>query len=69
MKKLSIIVPVYNTEKHLKKCFDSIINQNNSEIEVVVINDGSTDNSETIIKEYTDKYKDIFKYYKKIILE
>ncbi len=65
MKKLSIIVPVYNTEKHLKKCFDSIINQNNSEIEVVVINDGSTDNSETIIKEYTDKYKDIFKYYKK----
>ena len=65
MKKLSIIVPVYNTEKHLKKCFDSIINQNNSEIEIVVINDGSTDNSETIIKEYTDKYKDIFKYYKK----
>lgn len=65
MKKLSIIVPVYNTEKHLKKCFDSIINQNNSEIEVVVINDGSTDNSEVIIKEYTEQYKDVFKYYKK----
>lgn len=65
MKKLSIIVPVYNTEKHLKKCFDSIINQNNSEIEVVVVNDGSTDNSETIINKYTNKYKDVFKYYKK----
>ena len=65
MKKLSIIIPVYNTEKHLKKCFDSIINQNNSEIEVVVVNDGSTDNSEAIIKEYTSKYKDLFTYYKK----
>ena len=65
MKKLSIIVPVYNTEKHLKKCFDSIINQNNSEIEVVVVNDGSTDNSEVIIKEYISKYKDVFTYYKK----
>ena len=65
MKKLSIIIPVYNTEKHLKKCFDSIINQNNSEIEVVVVNDGSTDNSEVIIKEYTSKYKDVFTYYKK----
>lgn len=65
MKKLSIIIPVYNTEKHLKKCFDSIINQNNSEIEVVVVNDGSTDNSEVIIKEYISKYKDVFTYYKK----
>lgn len=65
MKKLSIIIPVYNTEKHLKKCFDSIINQNNSEIEVVIVNDGSTDNSEVIIKEYTSKYKDVFTYYKK----
>ena len=66
MKKLSIIVPVYNTEKHLKKCFDSIINQNNSEIEVVVVNDGSTDNSEAIIKEYTRIYLHTIK---KIILE
>lgn len=65
MKKLSIIIPVYNTEKHLKKCFDSIVNQNNSEIEVIVVNDGSTDNSEVIIKEYTNKYKDVFTYYKK----
>ena len=65
MKKLSIIIPVYNTEIHLKKCFDSIINQNNSEIEVVIVNDGSTDNSEVIIKEYTSKYKDVFTYYKK----
>lgn len=65
MKKLSIIIPVYNTEKHLKKCFDSIVNQNNSEIEVIVVNDGSTDDSEVIIKEYTNKYKDVFTYYKK----
>ena len=65
MKKLSIIVPVYNTEKHLKKCFDSIINQNNSEIEVVVINDGSKDSSDKIIKEYKEKNPQTISYYKK----
>jgi len=50
--KLSIIVPVYNAEKHLKECLDSIINQTLTEIEIIIINDGSTDNSKELILEY-----------------
>jgi glycosyltransferase involved in cell wall biosynthesis len=50
--KVSIIVPVYNTEKHLKECLDSIINQTLKEIEIFIINDGSTDHSKEIILDY-----------------
>jgi glycosyltransferase involved in cell wall biosynthesis len=53
--KLSIIVPVYNAEKHLKECLDSIINQTLKEIQVIIINDGSTDNSKEIILDYVRK--------------
>lgn len=49
---ISIIVPVYNTEKHLKRCLDSIINQSYRDIEIIVIDDGSTDSSNKICKEY-----------------
>ena len=52
--KLSIIVPVYNSEKYLKKCLDSLINEKMREIEFILINDGSTDNCEKIIKSYKD---------------
>ena len=52
---ISIIVPIYNAEKYLKKCIDSLINQTKKEIEIILINDGSTDNSEKIIKEYNDE--------------
>jgi glycosyltransferase involved in cell wall biosynthesis len=55
--KLSIIVPVYNTEKYLGKCLDSLVNQSLSDIEIVCINDGSKDNSLSILKEYKKKYK------------
>ena len=58
---ISIIVPVYNTEKYLNKCIDSLINQTYKNIEIIIINDGSTDNSEKIIKKYKDKR---IKYYK-----
>ena len=58
---ISIIVPVYNTEKYLNKCIDSLINQTKKEIEIIIINDGSTDKSEEIIKSYKD---DRIKYYK-----
>ena len=43
-KDISIIVPIYNAEKYLNKCIDSIINQSKKELEIILINDGSTDN-------------------------
>ena len=53
--KLSIIVPVYNTELYLRECLDSIINQTFKDIEIIIVNDCSPDNSESIILEYMSK--------------
>ena len=50
--KVSIIVPVYNTSEYLKNCIDSLLAQTLSEIEIIAVNDGSTDNSFQILKEY-----------------
>lgn len=50
--KVSVIVPVYNCEKYLKDCLDSILGQTLQEIEVICINDGSTDRSGKILEEY-----------------
>ena len=50
--KYSVIIPVYNAENTLKRCLDSLIPQLNSDIEVLLINDGSSDSSDTICKEY-----------------
>ena len=61
MKDISIIVPIYNAEKYINKCLDSIINQTKKELEIILINDGSTDNTENIIKEYNDKRIKYFK--------
>ena len=49
---VSVIIPVYNTEKYLKECLDSVISQTLKDIEIICINDGSTDNSVDILKEY-----------------
>lgn len=51
--KVSIIIPFYNTEKYIKKCLDSVAKQSFQNIEVLLINDGSTDSSEEICKNYT----------------
>ncbi len=59
MVKYSFIVPVYNTSKYLKKCFDSLVNQTFKDFEIIVVNDGSTDNSESIISRYEKKYDNI----------
>lgn len=66
MSKVSIIVPVYNTEKQLKRCLDSLVNQSDKDIEIIIINDGSTDGSEDIVKEYKEKYNSLIKYYSKL---
>lgn len=55
--KISIIVPVYNAEKTIRRCLDSIINQTYKNIEIVIVNDGSLDSSMDICKEYV-KYDD-----------
>ncbi len=62
MPKVSVIVPVYNVEKYIDKCLKSLVNQTLSDIEIIVVNDGSTDNSETIIKQYLEKYQNKIKY-------
>lgn len=56
---LSVIIPVYNVEAYLRRCLDSIIRQTFVSYEVIIVNDGSTDGSESIINEYRDKDKRI----------
>ena len=63
--KVSIIVPVYNTEKYVAKTLDSLVNQTLNSYEIIVVNDGSTDNSQEIIKEYTKKYPNLIQAYYK----
>lgn len=53
--KLSVVVPIYNVEKYLKSCLDSLINQTLSDIEIILVNDGSTDNSEAICQSYAER--------------
>ncbi len=58
-KKLSIIIPIYNMEKYLDDCLDSVVNQTLKDIEIILINDGSTDDSAAIIKRYKQLYNDM----------
>lgn len=51
-KKVGVVIPIYNVEKYLKECLDSVINQTYKNLEIVLVNDGSTDNSLNIAKEY-----------------
>ena len=55
MKKVSIIIPAYNAEKTIKKCFDSIAAQTYSNFEVIVVDDGSKDSTFAIAQEYAKK--------------
>lgn len=65
MTKISVIVPVYNVEEYLPKCLDSLVNQTFDDFEVIVINDGSPDNSQDIIDEYQQKYPNLIKSFVK----
>ena len=60
MAKVSVIIPVYNVEKYIKKCVDSIVNQTFKDIEIIIVNDGSKDSSIDIIKSYKDKRVKIY---------
>jgi len=56
MIKVSVIVPVYNVEEYIERCLKSLVNQTLEEIEIIVVNDGTKDNSQKIIDKYVKKY-------------
>ena len=58
--KISVLMPVYNGDKHLKKSINSILRQTFDDFELIIINDGSTDQSLSIIESYRDKRIRIF---------
>ena len=62
-KKVSVLIPVYNSQAYISRCLDSIIAQTHSEWEIICIDDGSSDNSPLILDEYCSRYPD------KIIVE
>ena len=64
--KVSVIIPVYNTEDYLKECIESLVNQTLREIEILIVNDGSTDSSLEIMKEFKNKYPNIIKIFDKV---
>lgn len=57
--KLSVIVPMYNSEKYISRCIESIINQDMEDMEIILIDDGSTDNTKNIVQKYACKYENI----------
>ena len=63
MPKISIIVPIYNTAHYLKKCLNSLLAQEISDLEILLINDGSPDNSQEIIDSYKERYPDKIKVF------
>ncbi|EAH4909914.1 glycosyltransferase, partial [Campylobacter jejuni] len=66
MKKIGVVIPIYNVEKYLRECLDSVINQTYTNLEIILVNDGSTDeHSLNIAKEYTLKDKRITLFDKK----
>lgn len=61
---ISIIVPAYNVEAYIAECLDSVIKQDNGRVEIVLVNDGSTDNTDEICRKYAEKYN-IIRYFSK----
>ena len=59
MPKLSVIIPVYNVEEYLQRCLDSVVNQTLTDLEIICVNDGSTDNSSKILEQYAQQDKRI----------
>ena len=65
MVKVSIIVPIYNVEKYLEKCLESLVNQTLKEIQIILVNDGTKDSSGEIAKKYQEKYPEKIIYLEK----
>lgn len=65
MKKVSVIVPVYNVEKYLEKCLESLVTQTMDDLEIVVVNDGSTDGSQVIIEDYQRRFPERIRHFTK----
>ena len=63
MKKISVIVPVYNVEAQLEECLNSLVNQTLDEIEIIIVNDGSTDGSQKIVDDFKEKYPEKIRSY------
>lgn len=61
MKDISIIIPAYNAENYLVKCLNSLVNQTKKEIEIIIVNDGSTDRTKDIADRFKNKYPDLVK--------
>ena len=59
MEKISVIIPVYNAEKTIRRCLESIMSSEYEEYEVILIDDGSTDNSVSIISEFANRNRRI----------
>lgn len=59
MTKVSVIVPIYNAEKYLRTCLNSLVNQTLKDIEIITVNDGSKDKSSNILDQYQNQYKNI----------
>ena len=57
--KYSVIIPVYNAQKTLKRCLDSLLGQAREDVEIILINDGSSDRSGAIIEDYRNRYPNI----------
>ena len=67
---VSVVLPVYNSEETIEKSLESILNQTYNNIEILLIDDGSTDNSLEICERYEDNYSNVrlFKNYKNVVL-
>lgn len=64
-KKISVIIPVYNSEKYICRCIESILNQTYKNIEIICIDDGSNDNSKELILNFVNKTDNVFYFYEK----
>ena len=57
-RQVSVIVPVYNTEKYLRRCLESLVHQTLKDLEILVVDDGSTDHSPEILSEFENNYRE-----------